>query len=93
MDISNIAQTGRIEVDAVTLTKALRREYIRYTFRKHIHMLNGNIVINEKGEYELHYPVYDDVAYKDVYYIRPLTEEQAHNIQAFDTVIKAVKDL
>ena len=39
MDISSIARTGRIEVDAVKLAKVLRREYIRYTFRKNIHML------------------------------------------------------
>ena len=93
MDISNIAQTGRIEVDAVKLTKVLRREYIRYTFRKNIHMSNGTIIVNDKGMYELHYSIYDSITCKDVYRIHPLNNEQADILKAFDVVINAVIDL
>lgn len=92
MDISNIATTGRIEVDAKTLTTALRRRYIQYIFNYDSDMKNGELVSIE-NRYELHYLVYETAIGDYVNLVHVLTNEQSEVIRAFNIVWNAVHDL
>lgn len=93
MDITNIASTGAIEVDAVTLVKSMRRAYIRYAFRADVFKGNGGTVKKSDTGHDLHYPIYDKSIDDYCYYIEPLTDEQSKVMDAFDIIADGMKDL